>query len=126
MASVLGVGGVFWRARDRAALLDWYRLVLGIPMEDWGGVMFTPQQMAGKAGSGTVLSPFSADSTYMQPSTREYMVNLVVDDLEGMLARCKEHGVLPTKRMDDDAHGKFAHILDPEGMKIELWEPKAG
>jgi predicted enzyme related to lactoylglutathione lyase len=124
MAKVLGVGGIFWKARDRAALLEWYRTVLGMAMEDWGGVVFTPEAMAAHAGAATVFSPFSAETEYMLPSTRDFMINLVVDDLEAMLARCAEHGVSPTKPLVDDANGKFAHILDPEGTKIELWQPR--
>ena len=61
---------------------------------------------------------------YLAPSTNEFMLNLVVDDLDGMLARAKTHGVEPVKMFPEEMNGRFAHILDPEGHKIELWEPK--
>jgi predicted enzyme related to lactoylglutathione lyase len=123
MARVLGVGGVFFKARDQGALLAWYRDVLGLEVEDWGGVVFTPDAMAAHPGSGTVFSPFEADTTYFAPSTKDFMINLAVDDLEGILARCAEHGV-EVLVLSDEANGRFAHILDPEGTKIELWQPK--
>ncbi len=80
--------------------------------------------MAAHPGAGAVFSPFSADTTYFEPSKKEFMVNFVVDDLDGMLARCRKHGV-ETKVAPDEANGRFAHILDPDGTRIELWQPKA-
>jgi predicted enzyme related to lactoylglutathione lyase len=122
MARVLGVGGVFFRAKDPTALADWYRDVLGLDMQDWGGAFFTPDGMAAHPGAGTVFSPFAADTDYFAPSTREFMINLAVDDLDGLLARCAKHG-LEAEVSADDSNGRFAHILDPEGTKIELWQP---
>ncbi len=124
MAKILGVGGIFFKARDQQALLQWYREVLGLDIEDWGGTVFLPQAMADHPGSGTVFSPFAADTDYMEPSTKDFMINLAVDDLDGVLARCAEHGVLPLKQFPDDYNGRFAHIMDPEGTKIELWQPR--
>lgn len=124
MAKVLGVGGVFFKAKDTTALTHWYRDVLGIAVEDWGGIVFRPEPMAGHPGAATVFSPFKADTTYFEPSTNPYMINLAVDDLDGVLARCAEHGVTPVKTFPEEANGKFAHIMDPEGNKLELWEPK--
>ncbi|HXX60927.1 MAG TPA: VOC family protein [Candidatus Sulfotelmatobacter sp.] len=122
MARVLGVGGVFFKAKDPTALADWYRDVLGLDMQDWGGAFFTPDGMAAHPGAGTVFSPFAADTDYFAPSTREFMINLAVDDLDGLLARCAKHG-LEAEVSADDSNGRFAHILDPEGTKIELWQP---
>ncbi|MBI1188185.1 MAG: VOC family protein [Alphaproteobacteria bacterium] len=124
MAKVLGVGGVFYKAQDLEALRAWYHTVLGVEFHDWGGALFTPDAMAAHPGSGTVFSPFKAETDYFAPSTREFMINFAVDDLDGMLARCKEHGVEPVKTFPDEANGRFAHIIDPAGVKIELWEPK--
>lgn len=124
MARVIGVGGVFFKARDGAALREWYTRVLGLEIRDWGGVVFTPDAAAKKPGAGTVWSPFKADTDYFAPSTKEFMVNFMVDDLDAMLARCKEQGVEPVKLFPDEMNGRFAHIMDPEGNKIELWEPK--
>lgn len=122
MARVLGIGGVFFKARDPGALASWYREVLGLDVQDWGGVVFRPDAMAAHPGAGTVLSPFGADTTYLEPSTKDFMINLAVDDLEAVLANCAAHGVDATV-LPDAPNGRFAHILDPEGTKIELWQP---
>jgi predicted enzyme related to lactoylglutathione lyase len=123
MAKVLGIGGLFFKTENPDALREWYKRVLGIDFFDWGGAWFPSESFAAHAGSGTVLSPMK-DTEYMAPSTREYMFNLVVDDIDGVLARCKEHGVEPIKTFPDDFNGRFAHIIDLEGHKIELWQPR--
>ena len=123
MARVLGIGGVFFKSRDPGALTAWYRDVIGLELEDWGGVVFRPEAMAGHPGAATVLSAFEAESTYFEPSTRDFMINLAVDDLDGILASCAAHGV-DVKVLPDEPNGRFAHLLDPEGTKIELWQPK--
>ncbi len=124
MAAVIGVGGVFFKADDPDALRTWYERVLGIEMQDWGGTVFLPATMAAQPGAGTVLSFFPADTDYFEPSEKPFMVNLAVDDLAGIVARAKEHGVEPVRSFDDQPNGRFAHIVDPEGTTIELWEPK--
>jgi predicted enzyme related to lactoylglutathione lyase len=124
MARVLGIGGVFFKTADEAALRDWYHRVLGIVFDSWGGVVFDPSIAANHAGAGTVFSFFKADTTYFEPSTKEFMINIMVDDLDGMLERCAEHGVAPVKTFADEPNGRFAHILDPDGRKIELWQPR--
>ena len=121
---VIGLGGLFFRSADPAALREWYGRVLGLEFADWGGVVFTPATAAAQPGAATVFSGFAADSDYFAPSTNEFMFNLMVDDLDGMLARCAAQGVEPIKLMPDEGMGQFAHIMDPEGRKIELWEPK--
>jgi len=123
MARVLGVGGIFFKARDSAALNAWYRDALGLDMQEWGGALLLPDGMAAHPGAATVFSAFKAETTYFEPSTKEFMINLAVDDLEGVLARLREHGV-DAKVLPDEPNGRFAHIVDPEGTKIELWQPK--
>ena len=123
MAKVLGVGGIFFKSKDPAALTKWYADVLGMPLESWGGVILRPEAMAGHPGAATVFAPFKQDTTYFQPSTKDFMINLAVDDLEGVLASCAKHGV-EAKAMPDEPNGRFAHIMDPEGTRIELWQPK--
>lgn len=122
MAKVLGVGGIFFKTLDAAALREWYARVLGLEISDWG-MFFTPDMVKDKPGSGTVFSPFSAETDYFKPSEKEFMFNLIVDDMDGMLARAKEAGVEPVKQQEE-SYGRFAHIIDLEGRKIELWEPK--
>lgn len=123
MARVLGVGGIFFKARDPDALRKWYTDALGIEMADWGGAVLMPDGMANHPGAATVFSPFKDETTYFEPSTKAFMINLAVDDLDGMLARLAKHGV-EAKVLPDEPNGRFAHILDPEGTKIELWQPK--
>jgi predicted enzyme related to lactoylglutathione lyase len=123
MARVLGVGGVFFKSRDPRALSAWYRDVIGLEVEDWGGVVFRPEAMAGHPGAATVFSAFEAETTYFEPSAKDFMINLAVDDLDGILASCAAHGV-DVNFLPDEPNGRFAHLLDPDGTKIELWQPK--
>ena len=123
MVRVLGIGGVFLKSKDPGTLANWYRDVLGLAVQDWGGVVFGPEAMAAHPGAVSVLSAFEADTTYFAPSTKDFMINLAVDDLDGILASCAQHGVEATV-LPDEPNGRFAHILDPEGTKIELWQPK--
>ena len=119
MAKVLGIGGVFFKAVDPKALGEWYARVLGLDVSDWGGAMFPPADRG-----HTVWAPFKADSTYFDPSPHAFMINLIVDELDGVLARAKAEGVEPLGRHEDD-NGRFAWVLDPAGVKVELWEPAA-
>jgi predicted enzyme related to lactoylglutathione lyase len=124
MAKVLGIGGVFFKSKDGDAMREWYGRVLGLEFQDWGGALFLPQTAAAHPGSATVFSAFKADTSYFAPSDKEFMFNLMVDDLESVLARAKEHGVEPVTVMMNEANGHFAHVMDNEGRKIELWQPK--
>lgn len=124
MARVLGLGGLFFKSADPAATREWYNRVLGIEFDDWGGTVFLPEVAAAHPGAGTVFSPFKADTDYFAPSEERFMFNLMVDDLRAMLARCADNGVTPVLEMFGEANGDFAHIVDPEGRKVELWQPK--
>jgi catechol 2,3-dioxygenase-like lactoylglutathione lyase family enzyme len=117
---VTGVGGIFFKSEDPKALADWYRDVLGVKMESWGGAKLAYDA----PGHPHVLvwSPFPASTDHMAPSKREFMINFAVDDLDAILARLAAKGVTPLGRDDTDAYGKFAWILDPDGTKIELWQ----
>lgn len=117
MAKVLGLGGIFFKAADPVAVREWYARVLGFEVHDWGGAVFDHPGV-GKAN----WSPFAADTRYFEPSQAAFMINFIVDDLDGMLARAAGEGVEPTGRQDEDM-GRFAWLLDPAGVKIELWEP---
>ncbi len=124
MARVLGLGGLFFKSQDPAGVQDWYSRVLGLEFHAWGGVVFEPNLAAAHPGAGTVFSPFGSDTDYFAPSDREFMFNLMVDDLDAMLARCAAQDVHPVKVFPDEFNGRFAHIMDPEGRKIELWQPR--
>jgi predicted enzyme related to lactoylglutathione lyase len=124
MAKVLGVGGVFFKAADPAKLGSWYQEWLGLPVDaSYGGASFAPDAMP--SGGLTVWSPFPADTEYFNPSDRAYMFNLVVDDLDAALEQVREGGaeVMPDRM--DESYGRFGWFIDPEGNKVELWEPKA-
>ena len=121
---VLGVGGVFFRSADPARLADWYRDVLGLDIEAWGtthGTSFAPEAMP--ANSFTVWSTFASDTEYFGNSGQSFMINLVVDDLDLALANVKAAGgkVIPEKEEHD--FGRFGWIVDPDGNRVELWEP---
>ena len=122
MARVVGLG-LFVTSADPKALGAWYAKVLGLGLQDWNGVAFDPKVMAETPNSAQVFSFFKAGSDYLKPSTRDFMVNLCVDDMDGMLARIAEHGVEVIWQDDTDPSGRFAHFLDPEGTKVELWQP---
>ncbi len=120
---ITGVGGIFIKSKNPKALAAWYRDVLGLKIESWGGVALP----ADAPGHPPVLvwSAFPETSDYMAPSSREFMVNFAVDDLDAFVARLVDHGVKILKRDDSDPNGRFAWILDPDGTKVELWQPKA-
>ena len=119
---VTGVGGIFFKAKDPKALAAWYSDVLGLPLEAWGGAAL--RYDAPKHPPALIWSTFPASTSYFAPSTSEFMINYAVDDMEAFLARLSAKKVTILKRTDDDPNGRFAWILDPEGNKIELWEPK--
>ena len=118
MAKVLGIGGVFFKAADPKAVQDWYARVLGFDISQWGGATWP-----NVAGGQSVWNVFQATGDYFDPSTQPFMVNYVVDDLAGVLARAKSEGVEPVGEPTDDEYGRFGWLMDPAGVKIELWEP---
>lgn len=123
MAKVTGLGGVFFRSDDPAAMRQWYREHLGIESEEYGfPFLWRELERPDKRGY-TVWSPFSTASTYFEPSSKQFMVNYRVDDLAELMRRFEEAGVDIAGEMVEEENGKFAWILDPEGNKIELWEP---
>ncbi len=124
MAKVIGLGGLFFKCSDPAKTRAWYSRVLGIEFDDWGGTFFLPADAAAQPGAGTVFSPFEASTGYFAPSTSDFMFNLMVDDLPAMVERCKREGVEVLEVLMDEANGHFAHLIDPDGRKLELWEPK--
>lgn len=118
---ITGFGGIFVVSKDPNALRAWYRDVLGIPLEPWGGAKF--RYDANGHPPVAVWSVFAEGESYLAPSRRDLMLDFAVDDLDAFLTRLKTKGVTILKRDDSDANGKYAWILDPDGMKIELWQP---
>ena len=124
MGRVTGIGGVFFKSRtDPKALAAWYRDHLGVRLEDWGGVIFRwPDDKAEDRGV-TVWHVAEAGSDWFKPSESAFMINYRVDDLLGLIADLKKAGIKILKGPDADENGKFAWIMDPDGNKVELWQP---
>ncbi|MEM7719579.1 MAG: VOC family protein [Pseudomonadota bacterium] len=118
MEKVKGIGGVFLRAKDPSVLTAWYRDVLGVTPAP--SDMSTPPWLA--EGGVTVFAPFAADTDYF-PTEQQVMINFRVDDLDAMLAQLGGHNIAPFNESTMEGVGHFAHIRDPEGNAIELWEP---
>lgn len=126
MAKVTGIGGVFIKsAGDHKKLAEWYSRNLGIQLESWGGAILKwPDDTADDKGL-TVWSTAANTSDWFSPSTSSFMINYRVDNMDEMLAQLKQNGVEIIKGPDADFNGIFAWVLDPDGNKVELWEPKA-
>ena len=120
MAKVVGIGGVFFRSDDPEALGEWYKRWLGVPVEHPWGASFQPADLPDKAFG--VWAPFSRDTTYLA-ADKSFMFNLVVDDLDGALAQVKEGGAEVVEEIEEMEYGRFGWFFDPEGNKVELWEP---
>ena len=120
MAKVLGVGGVFFKSSDPKKLYDWYSKWLGMEFEEWG-TAFYPKTMP--ANGQTVWSAFEAKTGYFAPSEKEFMFNLVVDNLEQALEQVQEGGALLIGNPEKLEYGSFGWFIDPDGNKVELWEP---
>ncbi|WP_077032762.1 VOC family protein [Pelomonas sp. KK5] len=127
MKRVTGIGGIFFKSKDPKALSAWYRDHLGVTLEPWGGSVFRWVSEDNPSGTGTtVWSPFSADTSYFAPSEASFMVNYRVADLHGLLAALRAEGCQVEDKIDESELGKFGWVVDPDGNKIELWEPPAG
>jgi len=127
MKRVTGIGGIFFKAKDAATLSAWYKRHLGIDVQEWGGAAFDWTDEEGKpVGGTTAWSIASADSNQFAPSTAPFMVNYRVHDLLALVAALREEGCNVLEKIDDSEYGKFGWVIDPEGNKVELWQPPAG
>jgi catechol 2,3-dioxygenase-like lactoylglutathione lyase family enzyme len=125
MAKATGLGGVFLRARDPQRLTAWYAEHLGLPVKEWGGVVFVWDECAAPEDHGTtVWSLFPADTEYFGEGEQEAMLNFRVDDLDALLEQLATKGVWIDPKRQDEANGRFAWIKDGEGNRVELWEPR--
>jgi catechol 2,3-dioxygenase-like lactoylglutathione lyase family enzyme len=120
MAKVTGVGGIFYKVADTAATQKWYLEMLGVG-GDWGAMF----PFKGDPEGYSLLSPFKAETDYFAPSAAQFMINLRVDDLDGMIADLETKGIEILGRQDED-YGRFAWILDPDGVKVELFQQIGG
>jgi predicted enzyme related to lactoylglutathione lyase len=124
MAKITGIGGVFFKSRsDHKQLAAWYARHLGLVLEPWGGAILKwPEDKAPDRGL-TVWHVAEKDSQWFSPSDSSFMINYRVDDLDELLAQLGRDGIAIVKGPESDENGKFAWILDPDGNKVELWQP---
>ena len=126
MKRVTGIGGVFFKAKDAKALQAWYKQHLGIDVQPWGGAAFDWTDDAGKPIGGTTAWLIAAaDTKQFAPSAAPFMVNYRVADLHGLLKALRDEGCNVLDKVDESEYGKFGWVVDPEGNKVELWEPPA-
>jgi len=124
---VTGIGGVFFKAQDPVALRAWYKTHLGIDVQDWGGAAFTWTDADGEPFAGTTAWNISASgSASYAPSSASFMINYRVADLQALLTALRSEGCKVLDKVEESEFGKFGWVLDPEGNKVELWEPPAG
>ncbi len=120
MARITGLGGIFFKSRDPAALSAWYAKHLGLEPAEWGGARFEEDE---KRPGYTMWSPFAADTDYFGAVSQSCMINFRVDDLDTLLAQLRNDGVTVDDRVDQSDYGRFGWITDPEGTRVELWQP---
>jgi predicted enzyme related to lactoylglutathione lyase len=127
MNRVTGIGGIFFTAKDPVALRAWYKTHLGIDVQEWGGAALRWTDAEGQPVAGTTIwSVAGADKDYFAPSTASFMINYRVDDLHALVAELRTEGCNVLDKTDDSEYGKFGWVIDPEGNKVELWEPPPG
>ena len=127
MKRVTGIGGVFFTAKNATALQGWYKAHLGIDVQDWGGAAFTWADASGNPIRGTTIwSIGRADGDHFAPSKSPFMINYRVDDLAALLEALRAEGCNVLEKTDDSEYGKFGWVIDPEGNKVELWQPPPG
>jgi len=123
MKKVTGIGGIFFKCKDPKALKEWYKTHLGIDVNEYGAT-FDWKSMTDSNSKGSLTwSPSPETTTYFEPSAKEFMINYTVDNLEDLVQELKKENIEILDEMAVYDFGKFIHILDPEGNKIELWEP---
>ncbi len=119
---VTGIGGLFFKTEDPSTTKDWYNKHLGFNTDDWGCTFWWKDKEGND--SSTQWSPFKKETTYFEPSKKDFMFNYRVENLIELLAALKKEGVTVIDKIEEHDYGKFGWILDLDGNKIELWEPK--
>ena len=127
MKKVTGIGGIFFKCKDPKAINEWYKTHLGFDTSPYG-TSFEWQEIDSASGATkkglTQWAPFAENTKYFEPSTKDFMINYRVENLEALVEQLKNEGVTIVDKIEDSDYGKFVHILDLEGNKIQLWEPK--
>ena len=126
MKRVTGIGGIFFKAKDAPALRAWYKRHLAIDVQAWGGTAFTWTDADGKPTAGTTVWSIAAEgSDQFAPSKASFMINYRVEDLHALVAALRAEGCTVLDKVVDSEYGKFGWVIDPEGNKVELWQPPA-
>ena len=127
MKRVTGIGGIFFSAKDPVALRTWYHRHLGIDIQEWGGTAFSWTDASGDPVKGTTAwSIGPAECRPFAPSASSFMINYRVEDLDALLQALRDEGCEVLEQSDDTSYGKFGWVMDPEGNKVELWQPSPG
>lgn len=127
MKRVTGIGGIFFKSKDAPSLQAWYQRHLGIDVQVWGGTAFSWADDEGKPIAGTTVWSISGEgSEQFSPGTSSFMINYRVDDLHALIAALKDEGCNVLEKIDESEFGKFGWVIDPEGNKVELWQPPYG
>jgi predicted enzyme related to lactoylglutathione lyase len=123
MKRVTGIGGVFFKCKDPDSIKTWYKTHLGLDTNEWGATFKWRQEADPTQKGSTQWSPFPDKTNYFEPSTKEFMINYRVENLDALVEELRKEGVTILDQIETFEYGKFIHILDVEGNKIELWEP---
>ena len=123
MKKVTGIGGIFFKCKDPKAVNEWYKTHLGFDTSPYG-TSFEWREIEDSSKKGlTQWNPFAETTKYFEPSTKDFMINYRVADLESLVEELKKEGVTVVDKIEPSDYGKFVHIIDIEGNKIQLWEP---
>ncbi len=120
---VTGIGGIFFKCKDPDHMREWYANHLGLVTNEYGSLFEFRQGDRPEAKAYLQWSPFAAETDYFHPSRKEFMINYRVADIESLVAELKASGVEVVDEIETYDYGKFVHVMDPEGNKVELWEP---
>lgn len=123
MRRVTGIGGIFFKCNDPEKMKAWYKTHLGFNMDAYGAKFEWQQSTEANTKGYTLWSPFPDKTKYFEPSARDFMMNYTVENLDALVEELKKEGVTILDNIETYDYGKFVHILDVEGNKIELWEP---
>jgi predicted enzyme related to lactoylglutathione lyase len=123
MKKVTGIGGIFFKCNDPDKMKEWYKTHLGLDTNEYGATFEWKEASDSTKNGSTQWSPFPETTKYFEPSTKDFMINYRVADLEALVEELKKEGVTIVDTIETYEYGKFVHIIDMEGNKIQLWEP---
>jgi len=123
MKKVTGIGGIFFKCKNPKQMTEWYKTHLGFDANDYGATFEWREEADPNKKGATQWSPFSETTTYFAPSSKDFMINYRVENLDALVTQLRAEGVTIVDNIETYDYGKFVHIIDIEGNKIELWEP---